>query len=379
MRRPLPLLAVLFAPTVLLAQALTPPALVRAEAGSCARCTLKLEYVATVGSADDKELLNDRAALLALHDGKFISFGEGLMPLYDARGRYLRTVGKLGAGPGEYRSSNAATVARGDSVALYAYGRITTLSVATGKGNTVQSLERQSAFRLLILPDGSVLAQNYAGSPGAFIVMAPDATVTTTFGIVGDSVRYPTGLKGVDYDDQQFAIALSPRGGFWAARMNYRPSLERWSERGGVLQTIAHRPSWFTHSDYEAQKVKASQSVATSPIFPRVLGIWADSKDQLFVIATVPDANWRRDPNAPDPQARGERNAAPPKVPTGGYSRYIDGIIDVYDGKAGSLLGSWRADEWPGMPIGEGMIAHRIQSEDGIYSFHVWRMVLSRP
>ena len=71
MPRRLPLLLILALPSALAAQARpAPPTLVRTEAGSCARCTMTLSYVATVGSANDKELINDSGTLLALPSGQ---------------------------------------------------------------------------------------------------------------------------------------------------------------------------------------------------------------------------------------------------------------------------------------------------------------------
>ena len=118
---------------------------------------------------------------------------------------------------------------------------------------------------------------------------------------------------------------------------------------------------------------------ATAPPLPFALALWSDS-GRLFLLARAADAKWKADPNSPKvakiPAGGGERQAAP-WVPTGGLGRYFDGVIDVYDSPAGSFLGSWRADAWISAAIGNGMLATRVESADGVVSFHVWRVVFT--
>ena len=373
----LPLIAALLWPLMMQAQAKpTAPTLVRTEPGTCARCTMTLSYVATVGSANDKELVNDSGTLLALPSGEFLVWGEGPILRYAADGRFLGTLGRIGDGPGEYRGQQSVVAARGDSVSIFAYGRVTTISVGSGAGRTAQAGKPLSAFRHLALPSGDVLIQNYAAPTLPFVLLAPDAAVKLPFGPSATVVDFGNGRRGPDYDSQQDLVAPATGDGFWAAPQFYRYGLQRWSASGEMLQTIARTPSWFPTHDYAALAEARRRGAGITPPLPFAHGLWSD-RGRVFLLARAADAKWKADPNAPKvaeiPAGRGERRAVP-WDPTGGLGRYYDGVIDVYDSVAGTFLGSWRADAWITGAIGNGMLTTRVESADGVVSFHVWRV-----
>ena len=380
MIRTLCMTLILALPSVVAAQGKpAPPTLVRTEPGSCARCTMTLSYVATVGSMNDKELINDEGALLALPSGEFLVWGEGPILRYAADGRFLGTLGRIGDGPGEYRGQKSVVAARGDSVSIFSYGRVTTIAVSTGRGRSAQAAKPLSAFRHLALANGDVLVQNYYAPTLPFVVLAANAALKLTFGPPATVVDFGNGGQGPDYDSQQYLVAPATGDGFWAAPQFYRYGLQRWSASGEKLQTIARTPSWFPTHDYTALAEARRRGAGVTPPLPFALALWSDS-GRLFLLARAADAKWKADPNSPKvakiPAGGGERQAAP-WVPTGGLGRYFDGVIDVYDSTAGSFLGSWRADAWISAAIGNGMLATRVESADGVVSFHVWRVVFT--
>jgi hypothetical protein len=383
MIRTLCMTLILSLPSALAAQARpAPPTLVRMESGSCARCTMTLRYVATVGSANDKELINDTGTLLALPSGEFLVWGEGPILRYAADGHFLGTVGRIGDGPGEYRWQQSVVAARGDSVSIFSYGKVTTISVASGAGRTVQAGQQLSAFRHLVLPNGDVLIQNYNAPTPPFVVLGPDAAVKSTFGPPATIVTKPTNRQGPDYDSQQYLVAAASGDAFWAAPQFYRHGLQRWSASGGKLQAITRTPNWFPTHDYAALTEARRRGGGVTPPLPFAVALWSDPGGRLFLFARTADAQWKPDPNASKlaelPAGRGERRAAP-WVPTGGLGRYYDAIFDVYDAGTGSSLGAWRADDWITAAIGNGMLATQVESTDGVVSFHVWRVGFTGP
>lgn len=383
MRDSLLLIAALLCPLTVQAQVKpAAPALVRTEAGSCARCTMALSYVATVGSANDKELINDSGTLLALPSGVFLVWGgDGPILRYAPDGRFLGTLGRIGDGPGEYRLQKSVVAARGDSVSIFSYGRVTTISVVNGAGRTAQAGGPLSSFSHLALPNGDVLVQNYAAPTPPFVLLAPDAAEKAAFGPPATIVDFGNGRQGPDYDSQRYLVAPAAGDGFWAAPQFYRYGLQRWSASGEKMQTIARTPSWFSTHDYAALTEARRRGAGITPPLPFAHGLWAD-RGRLFLFGRAADAKWTADPNAPKlaeiPAGQGERRAAP-WVPTGGLGRYYDGVIDAYDATAGTFLGSWRADAWITGAIGNGMLATRVESTDGVISFHVWRVGFTGP
>lgn len=376
--RHLAVLLTIAAPLALSAQIQpTLPAFTRMEPGACRSCVVRLTPVAIVGSATDKELLREGDRLLALRDGGFVAWGgDGPLLRYDAKGRYVGTLGRTGEGPGEYESVRSATLARGDSVAIFGYGRLTIISATTGRGRTTRSPGAIQAFRLRMLPSGDALIQHYAGAPGPFVVVAPDGTVRKSFGPPAGQVTLPGNRQMPDYDAQQYLIATAPSGGFWAASINYRYGLQRWSTSGAVLQTIRRVPSWWPTHDFAALRRYQTATAGNARPLPYALGLWVDRRDRLLMMTRVADANWKPDPKAPKPRESEREGPYVPWEPTGGYSRYFDTVLDIYDGTSGELLGSWRNDDFLGEPIGQDLIAVRREASDGVLSYHVWRLVV---
>lgn len=378
MHRFLVVLLIIASPLTLLAQAQSKlPPFTRVEPGACRACVVRMTPVVVVGSAEDKELLREGDRLLALRTGGFVAWGgDGPLLRYDAKGRYVGTLGRRGEGPGEYGSVQSATLARGDSVALFGYGRLTIISATTGRGRTIRSPAALQAFRLRMLPSGDALIQHYAGPPGPFVVMAPDGTVRHAFGAPAGQVTLPDNRQVRDWDAQQYLIATASSGGFWAASIYYRYGLQRWSTSGSVLQAIRRVPSWWRTHDHAALRRYWDAGAGNVPPLPYALGLWVDGRDRLLMLTRVADANWKADPKAPKPREHGKERPGAPWIPTGGYSRYFDTVLDIYDGKSGELLGSWRNDDFLGQSIGQDLIAVRREASDGILSYHVWRVVV---
>ena len=169
------------------------PALTRLEPGTCPTCTLSLEKLAVVGSASDAELLPDFVRLLQLPDGGYIvaptAREPGQLLRYDRSGKYVGTLGKLGDGPGEYRSIHSMVFARGDSLSLMGQRRITTISLATGRGRS-EPVTLESFFHL-VLADGRAVINVMAQKEPMFALLTPTSQLSSRFGPVPPMVVLP--------------------------------------------------------------------------------------------------------------------------------------------------------------------------------------------
>jgi hypothetical protein len=358
-------------------QPIATPTLVRMEAGTCPRCTLTLERVAVVGSANDAELISDFATPAAPRPGQFFVGdwrGRQALLRYDARGHYVGTLGHLGDGPGEFRGVQAIEAARGDSIAIYRYPRLTVISTQSGRGRSLTHTTDIEAYRMLMLPDGSALVQNSGERAAAFVVVAPSGKTTRTFGPTAARIDMGDG-RMFDAVAQQFVLALSPSGGFWAAAQNYHHWLEHWTNDGTSMLRIDRKPAWFAPYDHVAYAEYAHLGAGLVPPVSMTLGLWVDSAAHLFVVGRVADSRWHKDPAAKPPAPGQGHNPNDPM--TGGIDRYYDGVLEVYNEKTGALLGSWRADVFPGAFTESGLLANRIEDADGVKSFVFWRPVFT--
>ena len=81
------------------------PELVSGEV-TCAECVITLDTVATIGGLDGPglDVVSMFSSVAVDRRGRILVAGEAEISVFDSTGGYLRTVGRRGEGPGEYRS-----------------------------------------------------------------------------------------------------------------------------------------------------------------------------------------------------------------------------------------------------------------------------------
>lgn len=84
----------------------------------CRRCEIGLEKIATIGMADDPELLSERSQLTMNSTGQFIATSglKNTVLVFDRAGRYQQKISRSGHGPGELYNVYATMVGPGDSI-----------------------------------------------------------------------------------------------------------------------------------------------------------------------------------------------------------------------------------------------------------------------
>jgi hypothetical protein len=139
-----------------------------------------------VADGDESYVLHAPSHVRRLSDGRVVFGNAGTeLRYYDAQGRYLRTVGRRGDGPGEFRSILAIEPFCGDS--LLVQDSFERLSIFDGQGGFVRTirlshdLPREGALADRIIPqprppaligrlnDGTLLFRRYAGSHPATV------------------------------------------------------------------------------------------------------------------------------------------------------------------------------------------------------------------
>lgn len=355
------------------------PALTRLEPGSCPTCTLSLEKVAVVGSASDAELLPEYGRMLQLADGGFVvaqtGGTTGQLLRYDRAGKHVGTVGKLGDGPGEYRSVQSIVQARGDSVSLMGGRRITTISVASGRGRS-EPVTLQAFFHL-VLTDGRMVVNSMAQGDAKFALLTPVSQVSSRFGPVPPMVVLPrqNGRTIGDPYATWVAMAPSPSGGFWAGTVYYGHRLQKLAPSGQVLFETARKPSWFpsfTYADIDEKIYRLGELRTPRPTVMGAVGVTPTG--QVITLSRVADAKWKADPKAPPPNPPGGEYPVENLVPTGGIDRYVDSVLELYRESDGAFLGSWRSDTALGQMMPNGLIYLKGEDADGVVSYTVYRV-----
>lgn len=250
---------------------LVPPALPQAghEITECDPCgEILLQHYTTLGAPDDPIALDFLFSVTGTREGLFLTSGHfrnELVAVYDSAGRYVKSVGSEGPGPGEFR---APRVSAGplDRVWIFdpANFRTTELLPDLTLGRSFPF--SGGGIRHAIPLDSShvLVSGGIPDAPGGLRrpvhVLTADGEVVRSFGEFANTPYRSTP-----------AIALDPRGGVWTLAPNeYR--LVRWSMSGSILEVLHRDAPWF--EDW-TQGSGADQ--------PYLLALDADSEGRLWV------------------------------------------------------------------------------------------------
>ncbi len=252
-------------------------------------------------------------------------FGEIGVRVFTSDGRYLRTVGKRGQGPGEFMSVGSLAIGYGDSLHVFHAGH----SVFNPEGRHVRTqtvLNGALARRVRLMPDGGFVANALISTPAAYgyplhLVDRQDETAKS-FGLNAEG-RSPSGLWAV-----LRSLSAPVRGTFWSGHTNAYV-LEQYSVDGSLLRILRRDVDWFKPWDSWDSQPDAE------PAPPRIMSIVQDPRSGfLWVLMLVADAHWR----ARNSGSGGER----PLLGTRELTDLLDSVVEVIDPARAQLVASQR-------------------------------------
>ncbi|HEX9886278.1 MAG TPA: hypothetical protein VGA70_07305 [Longimicrobiales bacterium] len=280
----------------------------------------------------------------------FVLASEVGAPLvFRADGRFLQRLGAVGTDSGEYTWVSAFTSAGGRAAVFDNVNRrLTILSLDDLTSQSEASMPGFSVGALLLLNDSVLVLNSGANMPEG--IGFPLQLVRAKVGAPG----LGTPLRWFGADDQPYAqstahrsrrrLARSTSGGFWAAH-GYDYVVEFWSEEGELVRRLERRPPWFLG--------ESGPSLGTpwNPPFPRIMSILEDSAGLLWIMALVPDPQWREAWRGITVVEGVELEFGPADV------HLFDTAIDILDPASGTLVFSASLDAAGFGFLGDGVIA----------------------
>jgi len=140
----------------------------------CEECRIELVHVVTLGDSTDSASVQPNAAgrecmVGKLSTGEYVLSGVaggGFLNVYDSAGKPVRTIGRKGGGPGEFRFPLRVAVGSGDSLYVIDDGnaRIQVVSAAGEYARVFPTRDRYRSFTLL--PDDRLLLFRLPSSRG---------------------------------------------------------------------------------------------------------------------------------------------------------------------------------------------------------------------
>jgi hypothetical protein len=338
-------------------------------APSCPTCTIRVTQAATLGRRTDSVSPDTWAELAHDSRGRYYvapTVGGAQIAVYDSLGRFMRTIGQRGDGPGEFQRIQSITVGMHDTLFVLDFlsRRLTVLSPGYHAVRTMSMAK--TGYHLTILRDGRMLVGYLSAFPGPSAgepihLLSASGAFVRSFGVVSpdfDRERFSSNAR-------TFAVARSGDG-VWVAPSS-RYELELWDLDGHPQRSVSRSVDWFPPwTDLHHQPINI--------VKPRTaLGaIRQDAEGRLWVFLSVADKNWRRGHEA---SHMGENGT--PVYSGVEKDRYLDTMVEVIDPRRGRLVASVR------MPVVvEGLVgddlAYSWRSDSlGYDHIDIWRLRLT--
>ena len=253
---------------------------------NCARCEITATTVATIGDSTGPGEIGSNPVLIADARGRFwVSFpaSGGALLVFDSTGRFIRQVGRGGAGPGEFRFIGAMAASdRGIEIFDNLMLRWSTYDLdLTFRGSRPNPAQARS---VVALKNGRAVIGAIVRTPNAIgqtlHLVDSAGNLTRSFGAPGvPGTSGPTNLfvRNVFRDDADDT--------FWSSnRTAY--VFEKCSAVALSCVTYERTVKWFVP---HASALTPSREKPPVPIF---VGAHPDGPRYLWTLTLVPDSNW---------------------------------------------------------------------------------------
>jgi hypothetical protein len=328
---------------------------------SCAECRIDVSEIVAVGDSVEPGVLGEYGSL-RFSDGRyFVQTGvqPGTILVFGHDGRYVRSIGRLGKGPGEYTRPQVFH-ARGDSLWLFDItGRIT----MDFPGNVRTANVPFGPFEAIRLGNGLHVYSTVARIPeliGIPLHIFDEASETLVRSFGNRSGFYDPR----DPYDARRTIAPSGEREFWAASLN-RYVIEKWTVDGERIVRIERDAPWFEPWRGRVQPAR----VAAPP--PILHGVMEDSAGILWVFLRVADRNWA-------PQAPADVRGSETRTSMAQHTDLWDTLIEAIDAKSGVVLARARLPHYLIGMAGQDLFYTYQEVGAGHPQYVVWRASLRR-
>lgn len=335
---------------------------------ACRRCEIVLDSVVTLTTpADTTDGFPSAVRVDSI--GRYWLLRRGAMPaLFSATGRYLRSVGRAGQGPGEYEwPSDVIPFAR-DSVLLIdsRSRRATVLDSALRAIRTIAlpiAVENPVVFRWpdSVLVSGNSPLQGERGPLHRLSFGNREATVLESFRPGAERMPDEMLLLWRHY------IATPRQRHFWTAWASAY-DLSRWRLDGTPVRRLERRPSWFP-----GVGSALSYDWRNKPPQSYVTGIEEDAAGLVWVFLATAAPTWK---SVIDAIPAGVAEYDPRRM---NFEQLMRLTIEVIDPIRARVLARRTVDEFVvGAVPGVGIALYQVDEQAGLGHVRVLRVALSR-
>ena len=332
---------------------------------TCRDCVLKPRLLVTLGEASGDGIIEKNHAEVRYSPGAglyaLFHVGGSRILLFDSSGKFVRSVGRQGRGPGEMETLIDAHFSGSNIVALeYGGPKLMVMDRLGRVSREIRLTARPGRFHMV--SDTTLVVGSMERTPAAVGYPLHLVRLAT-----GQTLRHFGSTDGQWSAAHPFAqkivLGRSPAPErIWSGNpARYR--FEQWQVDGQLLRTVSGEPDWFPG--------RVNQDRDAGP--PTLLvDFGVDAADRLWTVVQVPDPDWREVPK------RGREGY----VLTEDEDGFFDTRIDVFDLRGRRHLGTLRWDEAfvSLVQIGGGLTLQKVSYDsDGVPRVAVYGLDLTSP
>lgn len=331
------------------------------ETALCGSCDLVVKPVLQLGDVRGPGIIEHSEARVARdRSGNMYVVGpyETRVKVFAPDGKYLRSIGTKGAGPGEYEGIAKVWVSREDSLYIFD-NMLRRYDVLGPDGTLVRSarLEVGPEMQTIVLPSGEFVF----GLP----IRTPDRIGQplhrlTSIGKVMNSFGSATGVFRPDVPSLDRRV-IAPVGGsvIWSAYHNQYVLEMLDALTGRILWEVRRDAPWFP----SRMRPTTGQTGEPKAPEPAIVDVRQDARGQLLVLILVPDRDWRKAVS---------QGAAEGHIAISNSHEYYDTVLEVLNPGLGIIVGSHRFDEYVTHFIDDSTVGTVIESNDGTPIVQLW-------
>ncbi len=331
----------------------------------CGGCRIVAETLAVLGQEADTIAINEGATPVADSRGRFylLEKGGSSILVFGPDGRFIRSFGRAGAGPGEFRYISEIHVSTADTLLVIGGGVLHV--IAPDYSHVRQAPLQQggdATFFNTILGDGRILRMS---GPDAFHLLDKNGVVSPEVALRGADTT-----KCAECGLRTFREALEP-GTVWSAPQNsYR--IDRHNLSGELLQGFTRRINWFP--DWVSPKEGQQFDIMTELTRPRMFGVRQDSAGLIWTHVLMVDDPTRLPINdmMSAMQQGGDNVDGARKIMSDLMSNFVT-MVEVIDPVTREVLAT-RELKMIVVPMMRDMVAHMRLDRHGDWTCVVMRL-----
>ena len=337
------------------------------ERVSCAKCKIEIKRLGKIGGDEGPGSLSGipHTSVRDSRGNLYLATEQvrDELNVYSPSGKFIKRLGKSGAGPGEFKMITALAMSRGDTIHVFDNGnkRIAIIPLRGGESRTVPFAFNPVSVKVLdggnYLISANIATRDLAGYP--LHLFDRNGKHVRSFGTDNPLYRADSNT----YTMRSLALGRSV---MWAAeKTSY--SVSRYDLTGKQSEQLARAADWFK------PYLRVTPSTPTRGPQPWLSDITVVG-DTVWTAITVADRNFAK---ALDPR--------PIKMEGETVYRILDDasmfdtVIEAIDTKSGRVVARTRIDDWFLRWTAPGEYLTYKESEEGFPVVQIWRAQLKRP